>query len=590
VKELRTLVPYLGRYRRTYGLGLACVVVSNFLNTLGPRFLGQGIDALAGATPLATLRRAALLLVLVTVAGGVLRYAMRQMLNSASRWVEYDLRNDLFSHLLRLSAAFYGRTPTGDLMARATNDLLAVRMVAGPAVMYLVDTATRAIAVVPVMLAISPSLTGLALLPLLGLPAVMIVLGRKIHERALAIQDHFGTLTNFVHENVSGVRVIRAYRQETRETAAFAQLNTQYVGLNLRLARVQGVFHPLLTFLGGLGGVVVLALGGRLVLEGMISAGAFVAFGVYLVMLVWPMIALGWAVALVQRGNASMERLNRLFREAPDIAEPERPRRLPDREGAREVAVEGVWFKYPGPDQRGWVLQDISFTIAAGTSAALFGATGAGKSALAELLVRSYDPDRGRVLLDGVDIRELALEELHREVGLVPQETFLFSETLRENVLLGAPDDGRLDRVAEVSQLSAAIPDLPQGFDTLLGERGINLSGGQKQRTAIARALARDPSVVVLDDALSAVDAQTEARILARLRGALTGKTSLVISHREAAVRGAQTILVLEAGRIVERGSYTELLGAGGRFSDLIRLQRLEEEIEATATSGENPV
>jgi ATP-binding cassette subfamily B multidrug efflux pump len=382
---------------------------------------------------------------------------------------------------------------------------------------------------------------------------------------------------------------VRAYRQETRETEAFAQLNASYVGLNLRLARTQGVFHPLLGFLGGLGAVIALAVGGHLVLTGRISSGTFVAFGVYLGLLVWPMIALGWAVALVQRGSASMARLNTLFRETSELASPERPTKLPPRQGGRDVVFEDVWFRYPGPEDRGWVLQGVTFRVPAGGSAALVGATGSGKSALVDLLVRTYDPDRGRITLDGVDLRDLPPAELRHEIGFVPQETFLFSETLRENVLLGAPDDGRLERAAMVSQLSAALPDLPQGFETLLGERGINLSGGQKQRAAIARALARDPAVIVLDDALSAVDAETETRILAQLRGELTGRTSLVVSHREATVRDADQILVLEQGRIVERGRYEELLSGAGRFAELVRRHRLEEEIEATATAGETP-
>jgi ATP-binding cassette subfamily B multidrug efflux pump len=589
MRELGTLVRYLLRYRLMYLLGLGCLLGSNLLGVVGPRLLGQGIDALGTLDPGPAVRRAAGLLVAAALAAGGLRYGMRQLINSASRRVEYDLRNDLFGHLLGLSAAFFGRTPTGDLMARATNDLLAVRMVAGPALMYLVDTFTRALIMLPVLLAISPPLTGLALIPLLGLPAVMVGLGRRIHEQSLAIQDHFGILTNFVHENVSGVRVVRAYRQETRETGAFAQLNRHYVDLNLRLARTQGVFHPLLGFLGGVSAVIVLAFGGSLVLRGRISTGTFVAFGVYLGLLVWPMIALGWAVALVQRGSASMERLNRLLAERTELPDPPAPAVLPDASGGRELSVEDVWFRFPNAADRGWVLQGVSLRIPAGGSAALVGATGSGKSALAELLVRTYDPDRGRITLDGVDLKDLPLAVLHRNVGFVPQDTFLFSETLRDNVLLGAPDDGRLERAAEVSQLAAALPDLPDGYDTLLGERGINLSGGQKQRAAIARALAQEPPVMILDDALSAVDADTEARILLRLRGALTGRTSLVISHREAAVRGAAEIFFLDGGRVVERGDYDSLLAAGGRFAALMQRQRLAEEIEARASSGETP-
>ncbi|HET6836880.1 MAG TPA: ABC transporter ATP-binding protein, partial [Gemmatimonadales bacterium] len=403
----------------------------------------------------------------------------------------------------------------------------------------------------------------------------------------------FSELTSHAHENLSGVRVVRSYRQERAETEHFRQLSDTYLRRNLSLARVQGAFYPLLTLLGGASGLVVLYAGGKLVMSGTVSVGEFVAFSVYLAMLVWPMIALGWAVNLVQRGAASMGRINELFRERPAITGAASPVSLPPAQGARAVEFRGVWFSYPGARERGWVLQDVSFRVEPGSSLAIVGPTGSGKSTLVDLLVRAYDPDRGSVLIDGVDIRQLALADLRRAVGFVPQETFLFGETLRRNILLGAPDDGRLDEVASVAQLSEALPALPEGYDTLIGERGINLSGGQKQRAAIARALAQDPPIFVLDDALSAVDAHTEARILSGLRGALAGRTSIIVSHRLAAVRDADLILVLDQGRIVERGVHTELLAAGGRYWELLRRQQMEEELEeegvATTSLEANP-
>jgi len=580
LKQLRALVPYITKYRATYAIGMVCVVVSNALITLGPKILEHGINLIDGGASTAAVGRAALLLVGVTLLGGAARFGMRQLLNSGSRWVEFDLRNDLFRQLARLSPAFYDRSSTGELMARSTNDLLAARMTAGPALMYMVDTAVRIAMVLPAMLAMSPRLTGLALLPLLGLPVVMISLGQQIHLRSLAIQDQFGTITTHVHEHISGVRIVRAYRQEAAETAEFRRLNDEYRLRNISLAKAQGAFHPLLGLLAGLGGVVVLAVGGRLVMAGTVSVGEYVAFGVYLLMLAWPLIALGWAVTLVQRGEAAMGRINALFRERPAIQSPSNPAVLPPRRGARSIALERVWFKYPGAEDRGWVLQDVSFHVRPGQSLAIVGATGSGKSTVVELLARSYDPDRGRVLLDGLDIRTIMLEELRQNLGVVPQETFLFSATVRENILLGAADDGRLERVAEVSQLAEALPDLPQGYDTLLGERGINLSGGQKQRAAIARALAQDPPVFVLDDALSAVDAHTEARILAGLRDALAGRTSVIISHRLAAVRDADWIIVLDGGKVVEEGVHADLLSAGGRYWELLRRQEIEEQLE----------
>jgi ATP-binding cassette subfamily B protein len=587
MRELRALLPFLRAYRRTMAAGMAMVVLSNFFNVLGPRYLQRGIDALRSAAPLAEVTRFALLLVGVALIGGVARYFMRDILNSASRRIEYDLRNVLFDHLQRMSAVFYDRYATGDVMARATNDLLAVRMVAGPALMYLVDTIIRAALIVPAMLHISPQLTGLALLPLVGLPVAMVSLGQLIHRRTLEIQNQFGELTNFVHENLSGVRVVRAYRQEHAETAAFRRLNDEYQERNLSLAKVQGIFYPVLTLFGGLGGAAILYVGGRLVVAGVVSVGAFVAFGVYLAMLVWPMIALGWAINLVQRGAAAMARINQVLDERPAIVSPAAPAPLPPAAGARALAVEGVWFRYPNAPERGWVLEDVSFSIAPGRSLAIVGATGSGKTTLVDLFVRTYDPDHGRILIDGVDIRRLSLEELHHAVGFVPQETFLFSATLRENVLLGAPDDGRLQRVAEVSQLSEALPALPRGFDTMLGERGINLSGGQKQRAAIARALAQNPPIFVLDDALSAVDAQTETRILAGLRDALAGRTSVIVSHRLTAVREADWILVLDRGRVVEQGTHETLVARGGRYWELLRRQQLEEELdEVRSDSG----
>jgi ATP-binding cassette, subfamily B, multidrug efflux pump len=587
MRELRSLLPYLNRYRWPYLTGLALVVVSNFFATLGPRFIQHGIDALRGAGQFHAVQRAVLLLLAVALIGGVARYGMRELLNSGSRRVETDLRDQLYLHLQRMAAEFYDRYPTGDVMARTTNDLLAVRMVAGPALMYLVDTTIRALLVAPVMIDISPRLTALALLPLLGLPVAMVSLGRVIHQRSQLIQAQFSELTSHAHENLSGVRVVRSYRQERAEIEHFRELSQEYLDRNLSLAQVQGAFFPLLMLLGGLSGVVVLYVGGRLVIAGSVSVGEFVAFGVYLGMLIWPMIALGWAVNLVQRGAASMGRINQLFREPPAITSPESPVSLPPAGRARSLEFRGVWFSYPGARERGWVLQDISFRVEPGASLAIVGSTGSGKSTLVDLIVRTYDPDRGAVLIDGVDIRQLSLTELRHAVGFVPQETFLFGETLRRNILLGAPDDGRLARVAEIAQLTEALPSLPQGYDTLIGERGINLSGGQKQRSAIARALAQDPPIFVLDDALSAVDAHTEARILAGLRDALVGRTSIIVSHRLAAVRDADWILVLDGGRIVEQGTHRELLAAGGRYWELLRRQQMEEELEVESVGGE---
>lgn len=581
MKHLRRLLPDARPYWRIFAGGFACVLISNFFTTLGPRYLQQGIDALGRGGSMAEVQRALVLLLGVALLGGIARFGMREALNGVSRRIETDLRDRLFAHLQRMSAEFYDRFPTGDLMARSTNDLLAVRMVAGPGVMYLSDTVVRAAMVLPYLLHISPRLAGIALLPLVALPIGMVVFGQAIHNRTLRIQAAYADLTSAVHENLSGTRIIRAYRQELAEIERFRTINTEYASRNLSLARVSGAFHPMLALLGGLGAVAVIWVGGRLVIQHTITVGEFVAFGSWLVYLVWPMIALGWVVNLVQRGEASMGRINAILDQQPAISSPASPVRLPPGSGARSITFEGVWFRYPNAHERGWVLQGISFHLPAGQSLGVVGSTGAGKSTLAELLARTYDPDRGRVLIDGVDLRQLDLNELHRAVGVVPQETFLFSDTVRANVLLGAPDDGRLERVAETSQLAAALPDLPKGFDTMLGERGINLSGGQRQRAAIARALAQNPPVFVLDDSLSAVDTQTEARILRGLKSALARHTRVIISHRLSAVRDADAIVVLDGGRMVEYGTHENLMAARGRYWELLRRQETEEELEA---------
>lgn len=586
---MRGLLPYFRRYRGRVALGLLFVVAGNLFQLAGPQFLGRGIDALSAGAVLSRVGWLAAALVGAALLTGAARYGMRKLLNGVSRLIEYDLRNDLYRHLETLQASFYHRVPTGDIMARATNDLAAVRMVAGPAIMYFTETLTRMAMAIPLMARIDWRLTSLGLIPMLGMPVAIIALGSRIQRRFEAVQEHFSTLTTFAHENLSGVRVVRAYRQEGAQTGRFTELNLEYLRRNMRLVRSYGALFPMITLLGGLGGVVTLWFGGALVVRGTVSLGNYVAFWTYLVLLVWPMIALGWVINLFQRGAASMGRIRQILDERPTVADPPSPRTLPAAAGGRTIEFRDVWFRYPVPrgtdgvagQSRGWALQAISFLAPAGARVAVVGATGAGKSTLVELIPRLADPDRGDILLDGVPIRRLRLADLRRLIGFVPQETFLFSQTIGENIGLGELGNGAVEGAARVAQLHETVTEFPGGYDTMLGERGINLSGGQKQRAALARALARDPDVVILDDALSAVDTETEAAILQGLRGALSGRTKIVVSHRITAVRDADLIVVLDDGRIVETGQHEDLFAKRGRYWELLKRQQLEESLEA---------
>jgi ATP-binding cassette subfamily B multidrug efflux pump len=575
LKVFRTLLPYFRPYRKGLIAGLALVVVGNFFTILGPWLIRQAIDSLAIELSTSLLLRYSLLIVGAALLAGVARYGMRELLNGISRRIETDLRDDLFAHLLRLPPEFYDRWRTGDLMSRATNDVLAVRMVAGPAIMYMVNTATISVFALALMIWISPSLTLFAMIPMAILPIAVVWFGRRIHTRFEQIQEQFSTISNFAQENLAGIRIVKAYVREQDQSERFAALNREYLSRNMALARVWGGFFPTLQLFGGLAAVVVLWLGGRQIIDGQITVGDFIAFGFYLTLLMWPMIAVGWVTNLVQRGAASMGRIDALFAEPAVITDPEHPVVLADIRG--DIQFDDVWFRYPGTER--WVLEGISFQITAGQTVAVVGATASGKSSLVKLIPRLYDATRGRVRLDGVDVRDLELDQLRQAVAMVPQDPFLFSETLRRNIELAGNTD--VDEAVEIAALTETLVDLPAGLETPLGERGVNLSGGQKQRATIARALVRDAPVLILDDALSAVDTVTEERILRGLKGYMRGRTSIVVSHRVSAVAEADLILVLEDSRLIETGTHQELLALGGTYARLLERQLLVEEIEA---------
>jgi ATP-binding cassette subfamily B multidrug efflux pump len=587
MSSLRRLVPYYRPYRPNVAIGLGLVVASSALASVVPLFLRRALDGIRAGVPLRNIWLLALAMVGVSLIAGVMRYWMRDLMNGVSRWIEYDLRNALYGALEALDPTYYARMRTGDLMARLTNDLSAVRMAVGPAIMYLTNTVAGGAFALFFMLRIDLRLTMIAVLPMLLLPIIGIWMGKRIHERFEAVQEHFGELTTLAQENLAGVRVVRAYRQEDAEIRRFDAMNDEYLEKNMRLVRLYGAMHPAFVLLAGIGMVAVLWVGGALVIRGTISVGSYVAFGLYLGMLTWPLIALGWVINLFQRGAASMARLLEILDARSLLAEPAVGRTLPHRAAplGRTIEFRNVGFYYPGTEksdhgQPRWVLRNITFTAPAGATIGIVGATGSGKSALMDLVPRLYDAQEGEILLDGVPVRDLSLVTLRTEIGYVPQESFLFSDTIGSNVAYGAESAEAGRWAAEIAQLSSTIEEFPGGFDTLLGERGINLSGGQKQRAALARALARRPSIVLLDDALSAVDTHTEAEILRALRTTLAGRTALIASHRISAIRDASWIVVLEGGRIVEQGQHDELFAAGGRYWALLNRQQLEDAIE----------
>ncbi len=587
MNQLKRLFPYYTPYRAELIMGLVLVVVSTAITAIIPWFLRLAIDGLRAQAPFAESLKLAGGIVAVATLAAFLRYAMREILNGVSRHIEYDLRNDLFAHLLTLDSTWFATTRTGDTMARLTNDLNAVRMAAGPAVMYLVNTIAGAVFSLVFMLRIDPLLTLLALLPMLFLPVLTGYLGKLVHRRFDAVQEHFSTLTTHAQENLTGTRIVRAYRQEGAEIARFGALNEEYMKRNMSLAKLYGTMHPLFALLAGLAAVVVLGVGGLLTMRGQISVGSFVAFGLYLNLLTWPLIALGWVINLFQRGSASMARLTDILDARSSLVEipTESAVHLPRARGGRSIEFRDVGFHFPAVDGREprWIFRNVNFLVPSGTTLGIAGATGSGKTALIDLLPRLHDPVEGEILIDGVPSQNIPLHELRREIGFVPQESLLFSDTIGGNIGYGAPSSETVEWAAGTAQLAQTIGSFPGGYETMLGERGINLSGGQKQRAALARALARKPSIVLLDDALSAVDTHTEAEILQGLRGALDERTAIIASHRASAIRYASWIIVLDEGRVVEQGRHEDLMAAEGRYWGLLRHQQLVDAIESAS-------
>jgi ATP-binding cassette subfamily B protein len=591
--NLRPLFPYLKRYRKTFWIGALCVLCNNGVWILFPLVIRRAIDDLNRQVTTEKLVWYSGALLAVAGTKAIFQFLTRWILIGVSREIEFDLRNDLFSHLERLSYSFYQRTRTGDIMARATNDLNAVRMLVGPGIMYTANTVVFTLGALIFMLSISPKLTLWAFLPLPIISVVIQYFGRQIHDRFERIQAMFSDISARAQENFSGARLIRAYVQEEWEIESFERANEEYIARSLKLVRLMGMLWPTLETMLGLAVIIVLFVGGREVIQHRITVGSFVAFNTYMVQLTWPIIALGWVINIFQRGIASMGRIESILSERPEITDDAVLDKDAPRAVVGDIEFRNLSFRYgntlraqesgSGALQRDdYVLKSVNLAVPAGTSLAIVGPTGSGKSTLVSLIPRIYDASEGDVLIDGRPIREFPLEVLRSNIGFVPQETFLFSDSIRDNIAFGVEDasDEEVKRAAEAASIADDIESFPQGYRTLVGERGITLSGGQKQRTAIARAIIRNPRLLVLDDALASVDTQTEDRILNHLREIMDGRTTIFISHRVSTVLNADRIAVLHDGEVVEYGTHDELLELNGYYTELYNKQLLEEELE----------
>ena len=588
--KLRPLAPYLRRYWKQLAWGGVSTILYNVVKVLIPLVIGNAVDDMKHNLTQEKILRNALILLVIAALSAIFLYITRQVIIGASREIEFDLRNDIFSNLERQSASYYHTHRTGDIMARTTNDLNAVRMLLGPAIMYSANTIVFTAAALPFMYHISPKLTFFAFVPLPMASILVQYFGARIHRRFERIQAMFSDISAKAQENFSGARLIRAFAQEDAEIASFETANIEYIKRSLYLVRLMAMLWPTLEFVLGLSLMITLLVGGHEVVRHQISVGEFTSFNVYMVQLIWPIIAVGWVVNLFQRGTASVVRIDELLKQKPSIVDEVTDTELANREvqvGANYFAMNGdiefrnLSFSYEGGPE---VLHDISLKVSAGSSLAIVGPTGSGKSTLVSLIPRIHDAAPGMVLIDQVPIRKWLLDALRSNIGFVPQETFLFSETIRQNIAFGRPDASpqQVEEAATIAHICTEILEFPKGFDTEVGERGLTLSGGQKQRTAIARAIIRDPKILILDDALASVDTYTEERILNGLKRVMEGRTTIFISHRISTARSADQIAVLVAGRVAELGTHDELLARNGYYTSLFEKQRLEEELSTT--------
>lgn len=574
--QFRTVTKYFKKYQRYLVIGGVSVIFSNVLILLMPYLSKLIFDALQHKQPISVVLKLVLFSVGAAAFSGVFRFMMRRTIIWMSRYIEYDLRSELFGHLLTLSPSFYHNNRTGDLMARMTNDLEAVRQVVGPGIMYISDTVLKLTISFAFMIYLSPKLTLYAIIPLLILPMVVNKIGNMLHSRSLKVQEKFSELTANAQENLSGIRVVKAYRQENEEIKNFSKLSKSYINLNMSLGKLQGMFMPSMRLLAGLSYLVVFYYGGVKVIQGTLSLGDIVAFFGYLTMILWPIIAIGWVTSLYQRGKASMGRINRILNTKSPVADRDISVHTDTMKG--KIEFKDLSFAYNGSK----ILKDINLTIEPGQTIGLVGKTGSGKTTLVSLLARLFPVKDGSLFIDDVDINRWNLDTLRKQIGFATQEPFLFSETVKENIRFGnfLADDPAVLQASEIAALQKDIDTFSKGYDTVVGERGITLSGGQKQRTAIARAIIGKPSILILDDATSAVDTETEHQINQQIKKILAGRTAIIISHRASSVKDADFIVYLEDGAVAEQGSHEELLALDGFYAELYRSQLLEQELE----------
>lgn len=584
MRSLLKLWKYLRKYKKKIYLGFLFILLSNILSVFVPLFIRDGIDELRQQISSPALVRYALLIVGVTLFSGIFRFLIRQTIIVASREIEYDLRNDLWSHLQKLSLRFYQNTKTGDIMAHATNDINAVRSFLGPAVMYSFDTLTLFVFTLALMFSIDVELTFLSLLPFPVLSVFVYVFGKKIHILFTKIQEHFSVLTAKAQENLSGIRIVKAYVREESEIEHFRKLSYEYFKKNLRKIKVESLFRPILFIVIGSSIMIIMWFGGKKVIDGELTLGEITAFILYMGYLIWPAIAFGWITNITQQAAASQKRLNVLFAIEPEIKDSELTNYSINKLNG-EIEFKNVYFRYR--DNLSYVLENINLKIPVGSTFAIIGHTGSGKTTLVNLLLRFYDIREGEILIDGYDIKTIPLKILRDQISYVPQETFLFSDTLKNNITYGLNSfpteeyvNQRVNEAVRIAHLTPDVESFPHGLETMIGERGITLSGGQKQRTSIARAVAKGGKILILDDCLSAVDTNTEEIILKNLKEFMKGRTCLIISHRISTIKDADQIIVLENGKIAERGTHDELVDLNGIYYRIYQKQLLEKELE----------